>query len=160
MVAKQKKNSALRGHELSGNEWSVQKSCACQTKSFFKAVMLYSDFFVAGNVGSLATHKVKTFTDHTVQGNVHVQCQWLTFIKTSTTHLFILVRNNKLFISCFGFFGCENFYDTAPVNLFKTLETFSISFFMGNCKMSRDHGLAVKFAVCSSRLNGRKGFWR
>ena len=26
--------------------------------------------------------------------------------------------------------------------------------------MSRDHGLAVAFAVCSSRLNGRKGFQR
>ena len=27
-----------------------------------------------------------------------------------------------------------------------------------NRKMSRDHGLVVAFAVCSSRLNGRKGF--
>ena len=76
--------------------------------------------FVAGKVDSAATHKVKTFTDM-VLGYVHVQCQWLTFIKNSTTHLFILVRNNKLFISCFGFFGCENLSDTVPVNLFKTL---------------------------------------
>ena len=29
-----------------------------------------------------------------------------------------------------------------------------------NRKMSRDHGLAVTFAVCSSRLNRRKGFQR
>ena len=39
-----------------------------------------------------------------------------------------------------------------------TLATFSIRFSMGNCKphtakMSSDHGLAVTFAVCSSRLN-------
>ena len=40
------------------------------------------------------------------------------------------------------------------------VETFSITFFMGNRKMSRDHGLAVTFAVCSSRLNRRKGFQR
>ena len=43
----------------------------------------------------------------------------------------------------------------------------SLRFFIGNCKpqtanrkMSRDHGLAVTFAVCSSRLNRRKGFKR
>ena len=29
-----------------------------------------------------------------------------------------------------------------------------------NRKMSRDHGLAVTFAVCTSRLNRRKGFQR
>ena len=29
-----------------------------------------------------------------------------------------------------------------------------------NRKMSRDHGLGVTFAVCSSRLNRRKGFQR
>ena len=47
------------------------------------------------------------------------------------------------------------------------LGTFSITFFMGNCKpqtanrkMSRNHGLAVTFAVCSSRLNRRNGFQR
>ena len=40
----------------------------------------------------------------------------------------------------------------------KLTETFSITCFMGNCKpqtanrkMSRDHGLAVTFAVCSSK---------
>ena len=44
---------------------------------------------------------------------------------------------------------------------------FSITFFVGNRKpqtanrkISRDHGLAVTFAVCSSRLNRRKGFQR
>ena len=33
---------------------------------------------------------------------------------------------------------------------------------MGNRKpeMSRDHGLTVAFAVCSSRLNGRESFKR
>ena len=46
-----------------------------------------------------------------------------------------------------------------------SLATFSIRFFMGNSKpenrkMSRDQGLAVTFAVCSSRLNRRKGFQR
>ena len=39
------------------------------------------------------------------------------------------------------------------------VETFSITFFMGN-STSRDHGLAVTFAVCSSRLSRRKGFQR
>ena len=34
----------LQGHELTGNEQSVQKPCACKTKSFFKAVTLSSDF--------------------------------------------------------------------------------------------------------------------
>ena len=39
-----------------------------------------------------------------------------------------------------------------------TVETFSIRFFKANRKLSRDQGLAVTFAVCSSRLNRRKGF--
>ena len=39
-----------------------------------------------------------------------------------------------------------------------TVETFSIRFFKANHKLSRDQGLAVTFAVCSSRLNRRKGF--
>ena len=46
-----------------------------------------------------------------------------------------------------------------------TLETLSIRFFLENrkpqttkCPVTR--GLAVAFAVCSSRLNGRKGFQR
>ena len=39
------------------------------------------------------------------------------------------------------------------------VETFSITFFMGH-STSRDHGLAVTFAVCSSRLSRRKGFQR
>ena len=50
--------------------------------------------------------------------------------------------------------------ERGPLGHTHTIETFSITFFMGNCKtqtanrkMSRDHGLAVTFAVCSSRLN-------
>ena len=39
-----------------------------------------------------------------------------------------------------------------------TVETFSIRFFKANHKLSRDQGLAVTFAVCSSHLNRRKGF--
>ena len=131
-------NSLYKNHMLAKqNRSSRQARCVATSNwhvHFLPPFFTCYKSFVAGKVGSVATHKVKTFTDHTVQGYVHVQCQWLTFIKNSTTHLFILVRNNKLFISCFGFLGCENFYDTAPVNLFKTLETFSIRFFMGNCK--------------------------
>ena len=41
-------------------------------------------------------------------------------------------------------------------NYTQTLGTFSIRFSWetANLRMSRDHGLAVAFAVCSSRLNG------
>ena len=56
------------------------------------------------------------------------------------------------------------FKDTVTI---KELGTFSIRFFVGNAKpqtanrkMSRDHGLAVTFAVCGSRLNRKKGFQR
>ena len=131
-------NGLYKNHLLAKqNHSSRQARCVATSNWHMQFLPLFVTCykcFVTGKVGSLATHKVKTFTDHTVQGYLHVQCQWLTFIKNSKTHLFILVRNNKLFISCFGFFGCENFYDTAPVNLFKTLETFSIRFFKGNCK--------------------------
>ena len=152
-------NGLYKNHVLAKQNRSSRQSRCVATSNwhvhFLPLFVTCYKCFVTGKVSSLATHKVKTFTDHTVQGHIHVQCQWLTFIKNSTTHLFILVRNNKLFISCFGFFGCENFYDTAPVNLFKTLETFSIRFFIW---MSHDHSLAVTFAVCSSRLNRRKVF--
>ena len=131
-------NGLYKNHVLAKqNRSSRQARCVATSNwhmHFLPLFVTCYKCFVTGKVSSLATHKVKTFTDHTVQGHIHVQCQWLTFIKNSTTHLFILVRNNKLFISCFGFFGCENFYDTAPVNLFKTLETFSIRFFIWNCK--------------------------
>lgn len=118
-------NSLYKNHVLTRQNRSSRQS-HCQVTSnwhmhFLPLFVRCYKCVIAGKVGSAATHKVKTFTDHTAQGYVHVQCQWLTFIKNSKTHLFILVRNNKLFISCFGFFGCENFYDTAPVNLLKTL---------------------------------------
>ena len=119
-------NSLYKNHVLTRQNRSSRQS-HCQVTSnnwhmhFLPLFVRCYKCVIAGKVGSAATHKVKTFTDNTAQGYVHVQCQWLTFIKNSKTHLFILVRNNKLFISCFGFFGCENFYDTAPVNLLKTL---------------------------------------
>ena len=164
-------NGLYKNHVLAKqNRSSRQARCVATSNwhmHFLPLFVTCYKCFVTGKVSSLATHKVKTFTDHTVQGYIHVQCQWLTFIKNSTTHLFILVRNNKLFISCFGFFGCENFYDTAPVNLFKTLETFSIRFFIWNCKpqttkchMTTPLRSRLQFAVCSSRLNRRKGFQR
>ena len=48
---------------------------------------------------------------------------------------------------------------------YEFIETFSIRLFHGkpqtaNLRMSRDRGLTVAFEVCSSRLNGRRGFQR
>ena len=52
--------------------------------------------------------------------------------------------------------SCQNQVKIVAGHVLLLIETFSWK--TANRKMSRDRGLAVTFAVCSSRLNARKGF--